>query len=85
MLRLIDWLKITDIAGLYVIIYEDDMDKPSWAGHFYDIPWIYTLEKFSTKRQEEGESPIEFRGNLGEIVNNKPGFIICLDGDWGTD
>lgn len=82
-MRLIDWLKVTDVVGLYIIIYEDidNYDEPSWTGWSMDIPWTYVIEKFSTRRKREGEAPVEYRSNLGDEYNNKAGFIICLDGE----
>ena len=75
-MKLIDFLKIFDGCGLYVIIYIEDEEDPFWEGSILDIPW-YAADMYLTKG-DWGEEPISYRSNLGKEYDNKPGLVICL-------
>lgn len=75
-MKLIDFLKITDLGGLYLVIYVEDDEDPIWTGHSIDIPWWVADHKIAPSRW--GEESISYRTSLGEEYNNKPGFVIFL-------
>lgn len=77
-----DWLEVTDIIGLKVIIWTEEQldceeDEPLWEGSSLDIPWYIANMKIS-KKKWDGESSISYRPSLGEDKGNKPGFVVTL-------
>ena len=73
-MKLIDVLRVCDFCGLHIICYINDEDEPAWKGGAINIPyWIADLEL-----NTEDLKPIDYRVDLGEDYNHKPGLIICL-------
>ena len=76
-MRLIDWLKITDVSGLIILIYLcDEQDVPTYVGSALSIPW-WIAEMYLVRESDEDE-PISYRSSLGEKYDNKPGLVISL-------
>jgi hypothetical protein len=74
MLKLIDFLKAFDGAGLSVAIYDSISDEPLWTGEYFSIPWW--VAKAELDFSEEGESPADFRHNFDGKGN--PGIVIRI-------
>ena len=82
-----DFLDNVDIIGSIVIVYmwedyqEDEEAEPIWDGMSLDIPyWVAKLNLDWIHDLEDCSQPIEFRIDLGEKYNHKPGFVItCTD------
>lgn len=76
-MKVIDILKLMDVAGLRVVYYEDDYEDPLWEGSLFDTPyWVADLELDVEKA--EFHEPISFRSSLGKEHNNRPGFVIIV-------
>ena len=80
-----DFLKNVDIcADILVYIYEDGNDaEPIYAGRAYETPyWVADLKLDWIHDADYCEQPIEFRSDLGEEHNHRPGFIIsCTEAE----
>lgn len=73
MLKLIDFLKTFDGAGLSVAIYDSTDDEPVWTGTYSSIPWWIAEAELDFS---EGESPVDFRHNFNTEGN--PGIVISI-------
>lgn len=75
-MKLMDVLRVCDFSGLYVICYIEEEDEPAWDGTPLDIPyWIADCELNTNNGYGE---PIDYRIDLGENYNHKPGLVVCL-------
>ena len=82
-----DFLDNVDIIGSIVIVYmwedfrEDEEAEPIWEGMSLDTPyWVSKLKLDWIHECDECPQPIEFRTDLGEKHNHRPGFVItCTD------
>lgn len=82
-MRLRDWLQVTEILGLRVVIWAKDQfehneDEPLWAGSSLDVPWYFAEMKIA-EGLDDGEPAISFRHSLGKKYDNKMGFVIVLE------
>jgi len=80
-MRLIDWLRVTSICGLDVVVWisGDEEFGPYWEGPARDIPYWVAEGKIETdKRKLDWMEPIDYRSDLGEEYGHKPGFVIIL-------
>ena len=78
-MKLIDWLKVTDIMGLRVIIWGDSDSAALFEGSFMDIPWYIAEMKLTSPADlEEGNRPVSYRASL-DGKDGKAGFVICVD------
>lgn len=77
-----DWLSAADLIGTDIIVWIDgDEDYgPLWEGSAYDFPLRYADLKLCYETDGDCEKPIEFRKDLGEEHNNKPGFVVIVEG-----
>lgn len=84
-----DFLKNVEIVGtdIVVYIYEDKDDEgnidPIWEGSSWDTPyWVADLKLDWIHDVADCEQPIEFRLDLGEKHNHRPGFVIsCTEAE----
>lgn len=78
-MKLIDWLKVTDIIGLRVVVWGDSDRTPLFEGNSMDIPWYIAEMKLTSPADlEEGDRPISYRTSL-DGKDGKAGFVICVD------
>lgn len=78
-MKLIDWLKVTDIMGLKVVVWGDNDRTPLFEGSSMDIPWYIAEMKLTSPADlEEGEKPVSYRNSL-DGKDGKAGFVICVD------
>lgn len=76
-MRFGDWLDVTN--GAFCIIYIEDDDEPVWSGLAYYVPWEFgKLYLQDNPEILEGEKPIDFRNDLGEEYDHRPGFVVSL-------
>ena len=71
-----DWLDVTDVGGMYFVIYCNDSEKPFWQGSYMDIPFWIAKYNLPTSYSF---SPIDYRSDLGKECDNKPGFVVILE------
>lgn len=75
-----DFLKNIEIIGTDIIVYmyEDGEDaEPIYEGNAWDTPyWVADLKLDWIHNLIECPQPIEFRFDLGEKHNNKPGLLF---------
>ena len=76
-MRFRDWLDVTEVLGVYFIVYYKDEEEPMWEGKYMDIPhWV---AKCKLARLDAGEFPIDYRSSLGEEYGNRPGFVVVVE------
>ena len=76
-MRFGDWLDVTD--GAFCVIYIEDDDDPVWSGLSYNAPWEFGKMKLQDNEKilDYGK-PIDFRSDLGEEYDHRPGFVVLL-------
>ena len=78
-MKLRDWLDVTELNGLTIIIYDDvNPHSPLWAGSADDAPYWITKYKLASREDIEDYTPIDYRADLGDEYNNKAGFVIVI-------
>lgn len=80
-----EWLKAADLICTDIIVWVDGDEDfgPLWEGHTYDFPLRFADLKLCYKPKDpdnEIEKPIEFRNDLGEKRNHRPGFVVIVEG-----
>ena len=79
-----EWLLACELLVADIVLYnrEDSLEDeiPLWEGKAYDFPLIYANLKldYDFAKKEGMTGPIDFRTDLGETHNHRPGFVVMV-------
>lgn len=81
-----DFLKNVEIIGADIVVYmyeDGENAEPIYAGSAWDTPyWVAELKLDWIHNPMDCPQPIEFRFDLGEEHNHRPGFVIsCIEAE----
>lgn len=82
-MKILDFLKMCDCCGTDCVVYsieDENSEYPLYEGSTYDMPWHTSLYELVDPPKDafDENTPIQFRSDLGENHNHRPGFVILI-------